>query len=193
MRGSHAALRKLERRRETAGGRLDHVCQSLDRLLAEISEAERAIAEAQRSFIFDPKELEKSEERLFALRAAARKYKCTVDTLAEVRARFDNELKALTDGGGRLKKLEQEFKAAREAYDVAAEKLSNKRRKTARALDKAVMAELPPLKLERARFETAIEDRCRASRRHRHRPDRIHGGRQSGHAAGAADEGGFRR
>ncbi len=53
----NAALRKLERRRETAGGRLDHVCQSLDRVLAEISEAERAIAEAQRSFIFDPKEL----------------------------------------------------------------------------------------------------------------------------------------
>ena len=153
----NAALRKLERRRETAGGRLDPVCQALDRVLAEVSEAERAIAEAQRAFVFDPRELEKSEERLFALRAAARKFKCTVDTLADVRERFDNELTALTDGGGRLKKLEQEFKAAREAFDAAAEKLSNKRRKTAKALDKAVMAELPPLKLERARFETALE------------------------------------
>ena len=153
----NAALRKLERRRDTAGGRLDHVCQALDRVLAEVSEAERAIAEAQRAFVFDPKELERSEERLFALRAAARKFKCTVDTLADVRERFDNELKALTDGGGRLRKLEQEFKAAREAYDAAAEKLSNKRRKTAKALDKAVLAELPPLKLERARFETSID------------------------------------
>jgi DNA repair protein RecN (Recombination protein N) len=153
----NAALRKLERRRESAGGRLDHVCQALDRVLAEVSEAERAIAEAQRAFVFDPKELEKSEERLFALRAAARKFKCTVDTLADVRERFDTELKALTDGGGRLKKLEQEFNAAREAFDAAAEKLSNKRRKTAKALDKAVLAELPPLKLERARFETALE------------------------------------
>jgi DNA repair protein RecN (Recombination protein N) len=153
----NAALRKLERRRESAGGRLDHVCQALDRVLAEVSEAERAIAEAQRAFVFDPKELEKSEERLFALRAAARKFKCTVDTLADVRERFDTELKALTDGGGRLKKLEQEFKAAREAFDAAAEKLSNKRRKTAKALDKAVLAELPPLKLERARFETALD------------------------------------
>ncbi|WP_373505381.1 DNA repair protein RecN [Aestuariivirga sp.] len=153
----NAALRKLERRRETAGGRLDHVCQALDRVLAEITEAERAIAEAQRSFIFDPKELEKSEERLFALRAAARKFKCTVDTLAQVRERFDTELQALSDGGGRLRKLEQEFRQARDAFDSAAEKLSNKRRKTARLLDKAVMVELPPLKLERARFETAIE------------------------------------
>jgi DNA repair protein RecN (Recombination protein N) len=153
----NAALRKLERRRETAGGRLDHVCAALDRVLAEIAEAERAIAQAQRAFVFDPRELEASEERLFALRAAARKYKCTVDTLAEVRERFDSELKALSDGGGRLKRLEQQFKIAREAYDAAAEKLSDRRRKVARALDKAVMAELPPLKLERARFETAIE------------------------------------
>ena len=153
----NAALRKLERRRETAGGRLDHVCAALDRVLAEITEAERAIAEAQRAFIFDPKDLEKSEERLFALRAAARKFKCTVDNLAKVRERLDAELQAISDGGGRLRKLEQDWKIVREAYDIAAEKLSNKRRKIARSLDKAVMDELPPLKLERARFESHFE------------------------------------
>ena len=153
----NAALRKLERRRDTAGGRLDHVCAALDRVLAEVAEAERAIAEAQRAFVFDPKELEKSEERLFALRAAARKYKCTADTLADVRERFETELQALSDGSGRLKVLEQNWKTAREAYDTAAEKLSNKRRKVARNLDKAVIAELPPLKLEKALFETRID------------------------------------
>ncbi len=67
----NAALRKLERRRDTAGGRLDAVCAALDRVLAEMTEADRAISEAQRSFVFDPKELEKSEERLFALRRGA--------------------------------------------------------------------------------------------------------------------------
>ena len=153
----NAALRKLERRRDTAGGRLDHVCAALDRVLAEMAEADRALAEARRAFIFDPKELENSEERLFALRAAARKYKCTVDTLASVRERFENELKALSDGGATLRKLEAEGKRTRDAYDGAAEKLSDKRRKSARALDKAVVAELPPLKLDRARFETRVE------------------------------------
>lgn len=153
----NAALRKLERRRETAGGRLDQVCAALDRVLAEMAEAGRALGEARRAFVFDPKELEKSEERLFSLRAAARKYKCTVDTLAQVRERFETELKALTDGGSRLKKLEAEWRAARDGYDAAAEKLSDKRRKAARSLDKAVLAELPPLKLERARFETRID------------------------------------
>jgi DNA repair protein RecN (Recombination protein N) len=153
----NAALRKLERRRDGAGGRLDRVCAALDRVLAEIAEAERAIAEARRAFQFDPRDLEKSEERLFTLRAAARKFKCSVDTLADVRTRIERDLQALSDGGGRLTALEQAHRAAREAYDAAAEKLSNKRRKTGKALDKAVMAELPPLKLERARFATAID------------------------------------
>jgi DNA repair protein RecN (Recombination protein N) len=153
----NAALRKLERRRETAGGRLDLVCQALDRVLTEVAEAERAIAEAQRAFVFDPKDLEKSEERLFALRAAARKYKCTVDTLAQVRQRFEADLMALTDGGSKLKALEVEWRRKRDAFDGAAEKLSNRRRRAARVLDAAVLAELPPLKLDRARFETRID------------------------------------
>jgi len=153
----NAALRKLERRKEGAGGRLDQVCAALDRVLAEVGEADHAIADARRSFVFDPKELEKSEERLFALRAAARKFKCTVDTLADVRQRFEQELTALTDGGAKLKQLEAKAKDTRAQFDAAAEKLSDKRRKAAKALDKAVMAELPPLKLERARFETRID------------------------------------
>jgi chromosome segregation ATPase len=126
-------------------------------VLAEVAEAERTIDEANRSLIFDPKELEKSEERLFALRAAARKYRSTVDTLAEVRERFERELAAITNGGTKLAVLEKEWQAAKATYDQAAERLSDKRRKAARALDKAVLAELPPLKLERARFETRID------------------------------------
>lgn len=153
----NGALRKLERRKETAGGRLDQVCAALDRVLAEVAEADRAVAEARRAFVFDPKQLEKSEERLFTLRAAARKFKCTVDNLAQTRARFEEELLAISDGGAKLKALDKHYQAARAGFDAAAERLSDKRRKAARALDKAVLAELPPLKLERARFETRLE------------------------------------
>ncbi len=153
----NAALRKLERRRETAGGRLDHVCAALDRVLAEMNEANRALAEAQRSFAFDPKELEQSEERLFALRAAARKFKSSVDQLASVRERFERELQAISDGGRRLRQLEQDHAAAEGAFDDAADRLSATRKKAAKALDRSVAAELPPLKLDKARFETRIE------------------------------------
>jgi DNA repair protein RecN (Recombination protein N) len=153
----NAALRKLERRRETAGGRLDAVCGALDRVLAEMNEAARALDDARRAFAFDPKDLEKSEERLFALRAAARKHKCRVDDLAALKLRFDGELQSLGDGGVALVKLEKELTKAKAAYDAKADKLSVARRKTAKALDAAVMAELPALKLERARFETKVD------------------------------------
>jgi DNA repair protein RecN (Recombination protein N) len=153
----NAALRKLERRKEQAQGRLDRICEALDRVLQEMSEAERASAEALRAFAFDPRELEQSEERLFALRAAGRKYKCPVDALAEVRERMEGELQAIADGGAELARLDAAYKAACECFDEAARKLSAKRKKTARQLDDAVVAELAPLKLERARFETRVE------------------------------------
>ena len=152
----NAALRKLERRKDTAGGRLDQACAALDKVLIEMNEANRVLAEAQRSFSFNPADLEKSEERLFALRAAARKHKCTVDDLAATRERFEKELATLTDGGQHLAKLEARTAAAQKDYDAAADLLSAARKKVAKNLDKAVLAELPPLKLEKARFETQI-------------------------------------
>ncbi len=153
----HAALRRLERRKEGAGGRLDHVCEALDRVILEFSEAQRAMFEARKAFAFDPKDLEKSEERLFALRAAARKFKCTVDQLAGVRAKFETELQALSDGGAKLKVLNLAYAEAQAFYEKAADALSAARRKTAKALDKAVLAELPALKLDKARFETDVQ------------------------------------
>jgi DNA repair protein RecN (Recombination protein N) len=153
----HAALRRLERRKEGAGGRLDHVTAALDRVILEFNEATRAMFEARKAFAFDPKDLEKSEERLFALRAAARKFKCTVDQLAGVRAKFEHELQALSDGGAKLGVLEKVFAEAKVIYEKAADALSAARRKTAKALDKAVAVELPALKLERARFETDVQ------------------------------------
>ncbi len=151
-----AALRKLERRRDTAGGRLDSACAALDKVLIEMNEASRTLNDAQRAFSFNPADLEKSEERLFALRAAARKHKSTVDGLAAVRDRFENDLLALSDGGQKLAALEARHAAAQKAFDTAADALSAARKGVAKKLDKAVMAELPPLKLEKARFETQI-------------------------------------
>jgi DNA repair protein RecN (Recombination protein N) len=152
----NAALRKLERRKDTAEGRLDAVCAALDRVLVEINEANSSLAEAQRSFLFNPADLEKSEERLFALRAAARKHKCAVDALAATRERFEQELQSINDGGTKLAALQKSVAEARKAYEAEADALSVKRKAMAKKLDKAVLAELPPLKLEKARFETQV-------------------------------------
>jgi DNA repair protein RecN (Recombination protein N) len=152
----NAALRRLERRKDGAGGRLDEACGALDRVLQEVSEALRSIDGAKKQFSFDPSDLEKSEERLFALRAAARKHRCTVDDLASVRLRLEGDLKALTDGGAKLARLEQDAANKRRAFEQAADNLSAARKKAAKQLDKAVMAELPALKLEKAHFETMV-------------------------------------
>ena len=115
----NVALRKLERRKEQAGGRLDNVCVALERVLLEQNEASRALSDARRQFVFDPRDLEKSEERLFALRAAARKFKCTVDQLAEKHAGFEAELQSISDGGAALKKLESTHQEAKAVYELS--------------------------------------------------------------------------
>ena len=153
----NAALRKLERRRDTAGGKLDEATAALERVAVEVAEADRQLAAAERAFAFDPHELEEAEERLFALRALARKHNVLPDALAELRERLEVQLQSIEESGRRLEALEVRAGAARTAYDAAAAKLSKARRKHGKALSEAVLAELPPLKLERARFEVMIE------------------------------------
>ena len=153
----NAALRKLERRRVQALGKLDSLCMALDRVLQETAEAQRAVNEAEASFSFDPKELEKADERLFALRALARKHRVQVSELPGLLNRFEADLRSIFDGGEMLRCLTEAEKQARAAYHQAAEELSALRKRTGKALDAAVMAELPPLKLERAKFHTLVE------------------------------------
>jgi DNA repair protein RecN (Recombination protein N) len=153
----NAALRRLERKREGAGGALDDVCAAVERVVVELTEAKDAVARARQSIEFDPKELERSEERLFALRAAARKYQTSVDGLAERLATMSQELEMIDSDQGRTKALEQARGAAQEAYIARAQNLSERRHKAGGQLDSEVMAELPPLKLDRARFVTSLE------------------------------------
>ena len=110
-----------------------------------------------RATAFDPRELERTEERLFALRAASRKYNVPVADLPALAARMAGELAALESGEERLAALEKAATAARAAYDAKAALLSKQRRTAAKRLEKAVAAELPALKLERAAFTVAIE------------------------------------
>ena len=96
------------------------------------------------------------EERLFALRAAGRKYNVPVDELGALGRRYEADLALIDAGAERLAKLEQEAREVAARYRQAAEALSAARRGAAATLDKAVNAELKPLKLERAQFSTEI-------------------------------------
>jgi DNA repair protein RecN (Recombination protein N) len=152
-----AAQRRLDRIADKTGELTAPIAAALDRAAAELADA----ADRLRRLVNDPElaphRLAQIEERLFALRDLARKHGVPVDALAEHGAKLASELAALDDQSGRLARLAQEETAARQSYVAAADALSKARAKAARRLDAAVNAELPPLKLDKARFATRLE------------------------------------
>ena len=131
--------------------------KSLDAALTALEETRAHLEAALRAADFDPAELERIEERLFALRAAGRKYTVPVDELAALALKYQADIALIDAGEDRLKALEAAAREAEADYRAAAEALSAARLKASDALDKAVNRELKPLKLERAKFSTEIE------------------------------------
>ncbi len=151
------ALRQLGRAADKAGGRLDPVIAALDRAGAELAEGVSLLRGVSADLEIDGGTLDTVEERLFALRAAARKHSVDVDGLAGLRTDLARRLALIEDQGSVLSRLAREAGVARSAYLEAAEALSRQRRDAAGRLDGALARELPPLKLERARFVTSAE------------------------------------
>ncbi|UVC06782.1 DNA repair protein RecN [Rhizobium sp. TH2] len=150
-------VRRLERKAAEAPGLLEETVEALDEALNYLSEAQNQVEAALRRTEFDPRELERVEERLFALRAASRKYAVPVTGLPALAAKMIADLADLDHGEERLKQLDAREKEAEAIYFAAARNLSAKRQNAGKALSEAVMAELPALKLDRARFMAEIE------------------------------------
>ncbi len=151
------AVRRLERRAAQAPALVEPVVKAIDAALTALDEARTHLEHALRVADYDPDELERIEERLFALRAAGRKYNVPVDELAALARRYEADLALIDAGAERLSVLEKEAQETVARYRAAAQALSAARRRTAQKLDKAVNAELKPLKLERAQFSTQID------------------------------------
>jgi DNA repair protein RecN (Recombination protein N) len=152
-----AAVRRLERRAANSPSLVEPAVKAIDIAINALEEAEQHLSAALRAADFDPAELERIEERLFALRAASRKYSTPVDGLAALAAKYAADVALIDAGADQLKKLEEAAVAADKRYALAATKLSAARVKSAEKLNKAVNAELAPLKLERAKFTTQVE------------------------------------
>ena len=160
--GSDSGLAQLR----TAARRLDRIAAehellaealaALDRAVIEADEAEEKIAAAADALSFDPSELDRIETRLFDLRAAARKHGCQVDDLPGQLSQMRATLDAIEGGGEELIRLQAAADAAGEAYRTLAAALHAQRTEAALRLDDAVAAELAPLKLDAARFRTAV-------------------------------------
>ena len=152
-----AAARQLERIAGQVGGRLDTALQALDRAALEAAEADAALGEAVRALEIEPNRLEQVEERLFALRALARKHGTQVDQLAETHEALAARLASIDDGAANFARRRAAVDAAEAAYLEAAGGLSVARRAAANRLDRAVAAEFAPLRLDGARFQTQLQ------------------------------------
>jgi DNA repair protein RecN (Recombination protein N) len=161
--GLSAAVRRLERRGAQAPVLVEPAVKSIDAALGALDEARAHLEEALRIADHDPQELERIEERLFALRAAGRKYNAPVDALNALAEKYAGDLALIDAGAERLAALEKAAKAASAKYTADAAKLSAARKKAAEKLDKAVNGELKPLKLERAKFSTQVESDAAAA------------------------------
>jgi DNA repair protein RecN (Recombination protein N) len=150
------ALKRLTRMNEEARKATATAEAALEQAYGQAEEARREIDALLTRLDADPSELERKEERLFAIRAAARKYACPPDRLPQVLGDFRARLEALDLGGGKLKEAETAVAAARAAYLEAGQRLSEARKKAARNLETAVAEELTPLKLGHARFRVAL-------------------------------------
>jgi len=154
-----ASLRGAARRLDRIAGEhalLADALAALDRAVIEASEAEEVLERAAEALAFEPAELDRIETRLFDLRAAARKHRCQVDDLPTRTLEMRGALDAIEGGNEHLAELEAAADRAAQAYREAATALHETRRVAAQRLDAAVKAELAPLKLDAARFQTSV-------------------------------------
>jgi DNA repair protein RecN (Recombination protein N) len=154
-----AGLRSATRRLERIANEhplLKEALDALDRAVIEAGEAEDKLARAAEALVHDPAALDSFETRLFDLRAAARKHGCTVDQLPEHMLAMRATLDGIDHDEAEIAGLELTTEAAGRDYRSKAESLSALRAQAAVRLDVGVAAELAPLKLDAARFRTAL-------------------------------------
>lgn len=150
------ALRWLEGAADRADGRLERAIAALGRVMVELGEAQSGVEDCLSALDFNPLELEQLEERLFAIRALARKHNVLADDLGSFADDLRNRLAVIDGGAGNLAALDQALAEAETTYRRNADALTVARKAAAKRLDIAMAAELAPLKMERAVFSTAI-------------------------------------
>ena len=152
------AMRWLDGAADAVEGRLEEPLAALSRAMVELDDAAQGVETCFDALEFNPHDLELAEERLFAIRALARKHNIAPDELPTLAQDLTAKLDLLDMGAGGLKDLNAAVAAAKAAYDEAAGVLSRARKSAAQALDLAMGAELVPLKMERAVFTTQVKD-----------------------------------
>ena len=151
------ALAAVERVQDVGAGKLDTALDALHRTIAELSEASAALGQAASSLEADPARLGQIDDRLHEIRTQARKHNCSCDELPDMHETLAMRLAALDDSSGHIAEIKAKEREWHDYYISIARLISDRRRAVAAKLDEAVMVELPPLKLEAARFVTLCQ------------------------------------
>jgi len=154
LRHAQSAMYKIN---DMVGGKYSGIIDSLEQAMIEAGEAVNEIENASENISMSTGELEEIESRLFALRGLARKHQTSIDELPTILSEFKQKLSNIEFGEEGIIALRKQEEQAKLAYIKAANELSSARKAAALKLDTAVMTELPPLKMEKARFVTMVE------------------------------------
>ncbi len=154
IRSAQSAMDKVN---TLVDGKYQSIIDMLDQALIDISEVLNELEENSQNVSLNQQELENIEERLYALRGLARKHNVTVDELEGTLQNFQSQLASIEHGEEGLNQLRLLEEKAKLEYVKAAQELSSARQATALELDRKVMAELPPLKMEKAKFITLVD------------------------------------
>ncbi len=152
------AWAELDKISGKAGDNVDDALAALSRASSEIAEAHALVQSAQSDIHDGAYDLEEIDDRLYALRMQARKHNCVVDDLPEVLQQIEKQLGLIENSDETLTAQQKLCEETRNTYVAAAQKVSNTRKKTAEKLNKLVQKELAPLKLDKARFVTQIDE-----------------------------------
>ena len=150
------AQNAISRVNEIVNNKYADIEQNLETALYSLNDAVERIEAGSADVSLNQNEIDDIETRLFALRSVAKKHRTEIDMLPEKQEELSAALQNLQNGEDSLRELQEEVRRLREAYIAAASKLSEKRIKTAAKLDKSIMRELPPLKMEKAVFRTSV-------------------------------------
>jgi DNA repair protein RecN (Recombination protein N) len=152
-----SALRRISRMTPEGRKAAASAEGALESAITLTEEARRELENVASRLDAEPGRLEAVEERLFALRAAARKFNVPADRLSALHAEFEAKLALLDTGEEGIRAAEREAARTREAWLTVARMLSAARRDAAKALEQRVAKELAPLKMAAARFRVSLQ------------------------------------
>ena len=150
------AQNAISRANEIVNGKYADIEQNIETALYSLNDAVERIEASSADISLNQSEIDDIETRLFALRSVAKKHQTEIELLPEKLDELSEALHSLQSGEDNLNEMREEVKKLKEKYISSAQKLSIKRQETAQKLDKNIMKELPPLKMEKAVFKTVI-------------------------------------